>query len=235
MFPACIVGSSVSRKKQPGSRGNSVTSFLPKVKGIYGKSLLWLCLEGSSTCSARSLSEQSASWWVQPPEGHVPSPSTAVIFHIEVCFLAVIPSYPGCPCLASTGKLLPRALWPQSTPPTPCLASITSFLWGGDRAQGTGHRGFPPCLHSAYISTLWKGSWYPWIQLRTNSPSSASPSLTPCSRVLVPRATVGGIASPEFVSPVLPQSLAMYLDVGSWNRIHLVLWFMPYELLSHSL
>ena len=141
---------SKQEEKQPGSRGNSVTSLLPKVKGIYMKSLLWLCLEGSSTCSARSLSEQSASWWVQPPEGHVPSLSTAVIFHIKVCFLAVIPSYPDCPCLASTGKLLPRALWPQSTPPTPCLASITSFLW---RGQGTGHRaqGFPTlpafCLH----------------------------------------------------------------------------------------
>ena len=103
----------------------------------------------------------------------------------------------------------PRPAWP------PLLLSL-----GGDRAQGTGVS-HPACI--LLTSPHWKGSLHPWIQLRTKGPSSASPSLTPCSRVLVPRVAVGGIAGPEFISPMLPQSLAMCLDVGSWNRIHLVL------------
>ena len=60
----------------------------------------------------------------------------------------------------------------------PLPASITSFPW---RGQGAGHRGFPPCLHPAHISTLRKGSQHPWIQLRTKGRSSAPPSVTPCS------------------------------------------------------
>ena len=92
-----------------------------------------------------------------------------------MCFLAVIHSYLGCLCLASTGTLLPRALWPQRPP---SLASITSFPW---RGPGAGCRGFPPCLHPTHISTLRKGSQHPWIQLRTKGRSSAPPSVTPCS------------------------------------------------------
>ena len=131
-----------------------MTSFLPKVKVIYMKPLLWLYLEGSSTCSARSLSEQSASWWVQTPEGHVPSPSIAVIFHIFLRCVSLLQSLHTQVAHAwhqqghsRQGPSGHRAL----PPPPPRLASITSFPW---RGQGTGHRGFPPCLHSAYISTL---------------------------------------------------------------------------------
>lgn len=139
----------------------------------------------------------------------------------EVCFLAIIPSYSGCTCLASTGTLLPRALWPQSTSPAPSPPGLHYFF----PLEGTGHRaqGFPTlpafCLHRHTVERE-SASLDP---AENKGPSSASPSLTPCSRVLVPRVAVGGIAGPEFISPVLPQSLAMCLDVGIWNRIHLVL------------
>lgn len=151
---------------------------MPKVKGIYMKPLLWLCLEGSSTCSARSLSEHSASCWLQPPEGHVPQRCWYLPDLTKVCFLAVIHSYLGCLCLASTGALLPRALWPQRPPP-PGLHHFFPLEGTGRRAQG-----FPTLSAScSHLHTVERqsASLDPAENKGLLLCSSAPPSVSPCS------------------------------------------------------
>lgn len=89
--------------------------------------------------------------------------------------------------------------WAQSNAPP---ESVASLPWKG---YGTG-ASCPAC-----ISLLWKGSEHPCLQLRTQGPSSASPSLTACSTEsrfpgLLPAALYAWSWLLALLSPLSPES-----------------------------
>lgn len=133
------------------------------------KSLLWFCLEAAPPpqLGAVQFLRSAAS-------GRIQYPAPASLVTLVRCVSCCNTFTPRLPVLGICKDALikvPLATEHHST-------SLHLFF----PLQRTRH--FP----ALPASLQWKGSQRPCFQLRTQGPSSASPSLTSCSRVLVPRA-----------------------------------------------